>query len=59
MAKEVNIVVRGVLRKQPDLKRLARALLRDALEEMRRREAQQDLKDLSDETSAEGNEASS
>jgi hypothetical protein len=32
MAKEVNIVVRGVPRAEPDLKRLARALLRRELD---------------------------
>ena len=37
MAKEVRIRVRGVLRAEPDLRRLARALLHEAASEQRRR----------------------
>ena len=32
MAKEVKIIVRGIRRDEPDLKLLARALLRNAIE---------------------------
>ena len=39
MAKEVNIRVRGVRRAEPDLRRLARALLQEAAHEQRRRQA--------------------
>ena len=39
MAKEVNIRVRGVRRAEPDLHRLARALLHEAAAEQRRRQA--------------------
>jgi hypothetical protein len=38
MAKEVNIIVRGVPRAEPDLKRLARTLLRLSVDEQRRNE---------------------
>jgi hypothetical protein len=39
VAKEVNIRVRGVRRPEPDLRRLARALLHEAATEQRRRQA--------------------
>jgi hypothetical protein len=38
MAKEVRIRVRGVLRAEPDLRRLARALLHEAACEQRSRQ---------------------
>lgn len=42
MAKEVRIRVRGVRRGEPDLRRLARALLRAAADEQRRQAATAD-----------------
>ena len=49
MPKEVKIVVKGIRRKEPDLRKLARALIQMALAEQQGKNAKQPETETSDE----------
>ncbi len=44
MASQTHITIRAIKRKEPDLRKLARALIRQVLEEQRQAAAEQDSK---------------